>query len=1074
MNKKINNLKIIRDIPEFETAYDEEKDTFNHKAYADVLEKIIQNNPAPLIIGLLGPWGTGKTTILNLFKKSVKDSYNIIYFNAWKYANDSFRRQFLVECAKNLIDNQEKSKQYVQELNNKFIKDLNKKIYTIKDLFKSLKYLKINIITLLTIGIVILILGVFIVGTYGAIHGKTAALIGSSVGLLPIGYLLKLLIDKLLPNLFNIDIGSPIINPEDFEEEFNKLINKTNKDIIFIIDDIDRCSHSMIMDVLDASKTFFTSPKKIHEKQCYFIIALDDEAVTSILQQERATKYNNEEVLKFFDVTVRLNALDISDLNEFSRAIAKESNISEDVIHIAIYGGFDTPRKIKHFLNSFKSIFSIIEMRNKEKIFNLQPSEIESLVAKVLVLQIKFPLSFNKLLKDYNKLNEWTELAKNKFENPDKIEESQEPENDNQEPENDIELLKFLWATQDIEISDLEQFLHFKLPTYSSNINNYQELKDAILNNEPSKINELLKSNKEIKNKKAIIELSRDFLDKQLPSDIKLLKILKSTITIYDSSFFDNNEKKNLSFIIKHLLRYKKILSFDPDILFHLVEQSKKSKDNKNILYDYGINDLSRKPNAIYSGKFINLLYKERNIDENHDLSNRVNESLNKIMEKDSQWGLDILQNINNKISSNKKWEDLQFKIPSPSIITEKLLPLIDEKETMVDFYNRIIEISFKFWDAIYLPILTDKSIQILKHWNNKNTTELNSSLKFILNIIHNIPVGFSEDKSTDLLNQIWTLYHNASEKESILEAYCIVNYSLPNQQQNYEVIKNQSFSFDRDNFKKIVKFIQGYDGEYWEQLNDLIISNVLEKTESNPNETNLQKFDYIYLNKKCKIADTNIENILMKVFQSNEQIIELWKNECLKLAEDKELAKWIIENLRDLINKNSINKEKLLVIYIEIIGQIKSKEESTKLFNFIFDLCKNANSELVQLGLNKLDIAKDLRSDLFNIKINSEVVEICKKDNNTINQHQAQLTKYISYQNIWAPDTNNQFTKSLISLISSGNKQFLDLAKQFIQLVKFIKGKPETLKSLKSSIDFIENESQKNEFQKLIQGKVK
>jgi len=98
------DLKIIKDLPLFEYGYDKKEDSFNHKVYADSIIKIIKSNKAPLSIGLFGPWGSGKSSILNTIKKEIEnENYIYIYFNAWKYGGDSFRRQFLLNTIDKLF-----------------------------------------------------------------------------------------------------------------------------------------------------------------------------------------------------------------------------------------------------------------------------------------------------------------------------------------------------------------------------------------------------------------------------------------------------------------------------------------------------------------------------------------------------------------------------------------------------------------------------------------------------------------------------------------------------------------------------------------------------------------------------------------------------------------------------------------------------------------------------------------------------------------------------------------------------------------------------------------------------------
>ena len=57
--------------------------------YADVLTEFIENCDTPLTIALQGDWGTGKTSLMNLIKQSLKKQdaqFLTVWFNTWQYS----------------------------------------------------------------------------------------------------------------------------------------------------------------------------------------------------------------------------------------------------------------------------------------------------------------------------------------------------------------------------------------------------------------------------------------------------------------------------------------------------------------------------------------------------------------------------------------------------------------------------------------------------------------------------------------------------------------------------------------------------------------------------------------------------------------------------------------------------------------------------------------------------------------------------------------------------------------------------------------------------------------------------
>lgn len=83
-----------------------QNDILATKKYADSLKEIILSVPTPFNIGLYGEWGSGKSSIVKTAQKELEAKKDIkikfIVYDAWKYANDSFRRMFLKHYKKNL------------------------------------------------------------------------------------------------------------------------------------------------------------------------------------------------------------------------------------------------------------------------------------------------------------------------------------------------------------------------------------------------------------------------------------------------------------------------------------------------------------------------------------------------------------------------------------------------------------------------------------------------------------------------------------------------------------------------------------------------------------------------------------------------------------------------------------------------------------------------------------------------------------------------------------------------------------------------------------------------------------
>lgn len=67
-----------------------------HDNVAETLYKLIDSNDNGFTIGLEGSWGSGKSTVISIFKRKIENgSFHYFYFDAWAHEGDHLRRIFL-------------------------------------------------------------------------------------------------------------------------------------------------------------------------------------------------------------------------------------------------------------------------------------------------------------------------------------------------------------------------------------------------------------------------------------------------------------------------------------------------------------------------------------------------------------------------------------------------------------------------------------------------------------------------------------------------------------------------------------------------------------------------------------------------------------------------------------------------------------------------------------------------------------------------------------------------------------------------------------------------------------------
>ncbi|RGS63164.1 hypothetical protein DWX81_16125 [Roseburia inulinivorans] len=85
--------------------------------------KILDNNRTPYNIAVIGKWGLGKSSLINMVKSELenKADYKVIQINAWKYEKEALARVFLRQILLEL--GEKKDKKTTAEMFNDEIKE---------------------------------------------------------------------------------------------------------------------------------------------------------------------------------------------------------------------------------------------------------------------------------------------------------------------------------------------------------------------------------------------------------------------------------------------------------------------------------------------------------------------------------------------------------------------------------------------------------------------------------------------------------------------------------------------------------------------------------------------------------------------------------------------------------------------------------------------------------------------------------------------------------------------------------------------------------------------------------------
>ena len=409
-------------IPDREIVLSKDTDLLNTSIYANNLVDLIKSAPLGQVfnIGLFGSWGSGKSSIIATAKEqliSSKDSkVKFITYDAWKYANDSFRRMFLFEVQKELGFKR-------TPLMEKFYQNINQDV-DVKNQISSLKVF---------LFIAALVIGVIVVGLSG-FEIETKISIYSLVALFSV-------LMGILTGCFNqlkVAISKPFMfAPEQFEQCFQEMMEEalkpniiqrafqfitrnpdciSHKQIVIVIDNIDRCNSEQSYNLLTDIKTFLCDERF----NIVFVIPVDDEALRKHILN---TSHNNntdecardkEEFLrKFFNVTLRIKPHQPTEMYEFAQKLNTKYalDFNSATINIASKEYAKNPRRVIQLFNNLSA-----ELANYDDEF---ASKYETLICKILIIREEYNDFYQELLKDYTLLSK-TDFSDKKL-NPELI-----------------------------------------------------------------------------------------------------------------------------------------------------------------------------------------------------------------------------------------------------------------------------------------------------------------------------------------------------------------------------------------------------------------------------------------------------------------------------------------------------------------------------------------------------------------------------------------------------------------------------------------------------------------------------
>jgi len=439
-------------------------DSFGHIDFASALKDLIEGcNKPPYSIGLLGTWGTGKSSIKSLYCNDLisdtvrdtngklrKDKIKEITFNAWRYGgnggNTNIKRALLRHVFIELGGNEESFQdQIYHTVIEKFSSELSHE--------KFLKKLKGHFLNTFYVALfsAFIIIGFFLLFNLLFPSNLPIATILTFFFIVFIFYFMKYYLNfqsAFEKFIENIRIKHPNTEIEQWESLLFAQIKKFHienqkfEKIVIFVDDLDRLSPTEMVDGLDGIRTFMEIPPEKNGSALgmVFVISCDEsrvaEAIRSrnensdlpgaIRSEDDARRYLD----RIFQFRLEIPPFPKYDMREFALAeiekiypqmikeIEKTGVSKKSFINQLIPPFVSNPRNVIQLVNAFSQSWWIAKKRElkgtgTERCGGLLEGTITKYpktLAIICVFKVNFPHFYDKLLRHPTLIKDYSQV----------------------------------------------------------------------------------------------------------------------------------------------------------------------------------------------------------------------------------------------------------------------------------------------------------------------------------------------------------------------------------------------------------------------------------------------------------------------------------------------------------------------------------------------------------------------------------------------------------------------------------------------------------------------------------------
>jgi formylglycine-generating enzyme required for sulfatase activity len=381
------------------TDYWTTQDNLRFSDFRPALFNILTKAQTPLTVGVFGPWGSGKTSLLRMLKEDVEQkrspSLRAVWFTAWKYdRNDALWRAFILRVLDALYPRQpgdepweQRERIPVDELGEKQTGEVELLDRLSRSLYGTVEWEELGEWAMAwgDAGRELAKLpGFLLLLSMGA--GKAADQLGLSPDMA-----------ELLQREVQAHRLERLSSMEQFEATFQRALTEVlgpDGRLVVFVDDLDRCLPEKAIEVLEAIKLFLEVPGTA------FVLGMDRTVIERGIEARYGDCFRREDdersefpisgasyLQKIVQIPFHLPPMAVEDVGGFIAALEEEvpatAQLSDVTQAVFAHGLLPNPRQTKRALNIFRLLKQIAETRESDVAWPL--------LAKTVLIQTQWP-----------------------------------------------------------------------------------------------------------------------------------------------------------------------------------------------------------------------------------------------------------------------------------------------------------------------------------------------------------------------------------------------------------------------------------------------------------------------------------------------------------------------------------------------------------------------------------------------------------------------------------------------------------------------------------------------------------